>query len=150
LPRSAANLVRTPNEWDVEIMDLVPALITRLPNWPRNRSLLIIEQRPERQDWSVRFTPGQVERAYPAIDHPLRSGADVVLRRIGENHYNLVPSEGNEIEFDADGDCFFNAVARGLNEGQAPERFSMQGLRNDVADYIFSRRFLIMRGRWLK
>ncbi|SDG83235.1 dermonecrotic toxin domain-containing protein [Pseudomonas thivervalensis] len=136
LPRSAANLVRTPNEWDVEIMDLVPALITRLPNWPRNRSLLIIEQRPERQDWSVRFTPGQVERAYPAIDHPLRSGADVVLRRIGENHYNLVPSEGNEIEFDADGDCFFNAVARGLNEGQAPERFSMQGLRNDVADYI--------------
>jgi hypothetical protein len=135
LPRSASSLVRTPNEWDVEIMDLVPSLITRLPNWPRNRSLLIIEQRPERQDWSVRFTPGQVERAYPAIDHPLRSGTDVVLSRIGENHYNLMLGE-EVVEFDPNGDCFFNAVARGLNEGQAPQRFSMQGLRDDVADYI--------------
>ncbi|WP_458131271.1 dermonecrotic toxin domain-containing protein [Pseudomonas sp. R3-41] len=135
LPRSASNLVRTPNEWDVEIMDLVPALVTQLPNWPRNRSLLIIEQRPERQDWSVRFTPGQVERAYPAIDHPLRSDTDIVLSRIGENHYNLLLGE-EVVAFDADGDCFFNAVARGLNEGQAQQRFSMQGLRNDVADYI--------------
>lgn len=134
--RSVSNLVRTPNEWDVEIMDLVPSLITRLPSWPRNRSLLIIEQRPQLQDWSVRFTPGQVERAYPATNHPLRSASDVVLSRIGENHYNLVLGEDNVVEFDPDGDCFFNAVAQGLNEGQAPGRFSMQGLRNDVADYI--------------
>ncbi|WLH01217.1 hypothetical protein PSH92_28430 [Pseudomonas beijingensis] len=133
--RTAADLVRTSGEWDVEIMDLVPALITRLPNWPRNRSLLIIEQRPDRQDWSVRFTPGQGERAYPAINHPLRSDTDVVLSRIGENHYNLMLGE-EVVEFDANGDCFFNATARGLNEGPASERFSMQGLRNDLADYI--------------
>ena len=134
-PRTAANLVRTSGEWDVEIMDLAPALITRLPNWPSNRSLLIIEQRPDRQDWSVRFTPGQVERAYPATNHPLRSDTDVVLTRIGENHYNLMLGE-EVVEFDANGDCFFNATARGLNEGLASERFSMQGLRNDLANYI--------------
>ena len=135
-PRSVANLVRMPNEWDIEIMDLVPAIITRLPNWPRNCSLLIIEQRPVRQDWSVRFTPGEVERAYPAIEHPLRADTDIVLRRIGENHYNLMRNDGTEIEFDPNGDCFFNAVAWGLNEGQAQPRFSMQGLRNEAADYI--------------
>lgn len=134
--RSVSDLVRTPNEWDVEIMDLVPSLVTRLASWPQNRSLLIIEQRPVRQDWSVRFTPGQEESAFPAADHPLRSGSDIVLRRIGENHYLLVLGEQNEIAFDINGDCFFNAVARGLNEGQPQARFSMQGLRNEVADYI--------------
>ncbi|WLI45322.1 hypothetical protein PSH84_28360 [Pseudomonas beijingensis] len=83
----------------------------------------------------MRFTPGQGERAYPAINHPLRSDTDVVLSRIGENHYNLMLGE-EVVEFDANGDCFFNATARGLNEGPASERFSMQGLRNDLADYI--------------
>lgn len=134
--RAASRLVRTPTNWDTEIMDLVPALITRLPNWPQNRSLLIIEQTLERQDWSIRFTPGQTEVVFPAIDHPLRSGTDIVLRRIRENHYNLVLSEGNEIEFAPNGDCFFNAIARGLNEGQAQQSFSMQGLRNASANYI--------------
>lgn len=134
--RTVADLVRTSGEWDVEIMDLVPSLITRLPNWPRNRSLLILERRPGRQDWSVRFTPGEVERAFPAINHPLRSDTDIVLNRIGENHYNLILGENSEIKFDANGDCFFNALARGLNEGQARENFSMQGLRNEAADYI--------------
>ncbi|WP_259697651.1 OTU family ubiquitin thioesterase [Pseudomonas brassicacearum] len=134
--RAVANLIRTPNAWDVEIMDLVPSLITRLPSWPQNRSLLIIDQRPGQRDWSIRFTPGQVESGYPTGTHPLRSDTDVVLIRTGENHYSLRLAGDTDVTFDPDGNCFFNAVARGLNEGQSPQTFSMQRLRNETAAYI--------------
>ncbi|MGN8344063.1 hypothetical protein ACLEJQ_10700 [Pseudomonas sp. SMV71] len=134
--RAVADLVRTPNEWDVEIMDLVPALITRLPSWPRNRSLLVIDQRRGHQDWSIRFTPGVVESGYPTGTHPLRADTDVVLIRTGENHYTLRLAGDTDVTFDPDGNCFFNAVVRGLNEGQPSQRFSMQGLRNETAAYI--------------
>ncbi|MDO7898496.1 OTU domain-containing protein [Pseudomonas citrulli] len=134
--RSVSELVRTPHTWDLDIMDLVPAMMTRLAIWPRNRSLLIMDQRPTRQDWSVRFTPGQTESGYPASHHPRRASTDIVLRRTGESHYALVLGDDQEVTFAADGDCFFNAIARGLNEGQAQPTFTMQGLRNEVADYI--------------
>ncbi|MCJ8205762.1 OTU domain-containing protein [Pseudomonas sp. RGM2987] len=134
--RAVSDLIRTPNQWDVEIMDLVPSIITRLPNWPQNRSLLIIDQRRGHQDWSVRFTPGQDETGYPMRSHPLRASTDVVLVRTGENHYTLMLDESNEVLFPADGNCFFNAVARGLNEGPVQRRFTMQRLRNEIADYI--------------
>ncbi|WP_413793324.1 MULTISPECIES: dermonecrotic toxin domain-containing protein [unclassified Pseudomonas] len=134
--RAVADLIRTPNEWDVEIMDLVPSLITRLPSWPQNRSLLIVDQRRGHVDWSIRFTPGQVESGYPTGTHPLRSDTDVVLIRTGENHYTLRLAGDTDVTFDPDGNCFFNAVARGLNEGQSPQTFSMQGLRNETAAYI--------------
>lgn len=136
LLRAVSDLIRTPNQWDVEIMDLVPSVITRLPNWPQNRSLLIIDQRRGHQDWSVRFTPGQDEVGYPMRTHPLRSSTDVVLVRTGENHYTLMLDQDHEVLFPADGNCFFNAVARGLNEGPVQRRFTMQRLRNDIADYI--------------
>ncbi|MDU9032390.1 hypothetical protein NHG95_04435 [Pseudomonas corrugata] len=134
--RAVADLIRTSNEWDVEIMDLVPSLITRLPSWPQHRSLLIVDQRRGRQDWSIRFTPGQEESGYPTGAHPLRSNTDVVLIRTGENHYTLRLADNTDVTFDADGNCFFNAVARGLNEGQPQPTFSMQGLRNETAAYI--------------
>ncbi|UVL83955.1 hypothetical protein LOY35_28000 [Pseudomonas sp. B21-028] len=134
--RAVADLIRTPNEWDVEIMDLVPSVITRLPSWPQNRSLLIVDQRRGRQDWSIRFTPGQEESGYPTGTHPLRSSTDVVLLRTGENHYTLRLADNTDVTFAADGNCFFNAVARGLNEGQPQRPFSMQGLRNETAAYI--------------
>ncbi|XXD72509.1 hypothetical protein J3Q06_00245 [Pseudomonas sp. Z6-14] len=83
----------------------------------------------------MRYTPGRDERVYPSSVHPDRANTDVVLRRTGQNHYSLVL--GNRVmEITADGDCFFNAVARGLNDGRLQGDFSIRGLRNAAADYI--------------
>ncbi|MEN2395047.1 OTU domain-containing protein [Pseudomonas halotolerans] len=134
--RAVSDLIRTPGVWDVQIMELVPSFVTRIPSWPQNRSLLIIDRRHGHRDWTVRFTPGQHESSYPSGAHPLRSSTDVVLIRTGENHYTLRLADNTDVTLAADGDCFFNAIARGLNNGQAQPRFSMQGLRNEAAAYI--------------
>ena len=134
-PVAVSNSIRTAGSWDNQIMDLVPALMTRLPSWPQNRSLIIIDEISAERRWSVRFTPGQAETIYPLNNHPYRSSADIILSRTARNHYSLIL--GNRVvEIPPDGDCFFNAIARGLNEGQAQETFSIQGLRNEAADYI--------------
>ncbi|MBC3373056.1 hypothetical protein HU762_03795 [Pseudomonas sp. SWRI92] len=67
--------------------------------------------------------------------HPHRARTDIVLRRVARNHYSLILPDRVET-LDPDGDCFFNAIARGLNEGQSQETFSTQGLRDAAADYI--------------
>ncbi|WP_243458963.1 OTU domain-containing protein [Pseudomonas sp. OA65] len=127
--------IRRPGTWNNDIMDLVPPLVTRLPNWPQNRSLLIIDEIAPDHHWSVRFTPGQAETIYPSGLHPNRASTDIVLRRRDQNHYDLLL--GSSVRpFAGDGDCFFNAVVAGLNEGQTAQAFSMQGLRNSVATYI--------------
>ena len=134
-PASVSGLIRTPGVWNTQVMELVPAIITRLASWPQNRSLLIIDEITAERSWSVRFTPGEVESVYPMSNHPGQSSTDIVLRRTAQNHYSLVLGDRVE-EIPGDGDCFFDAVARGLNEGQAQETFSMQGLRNAAADYV--------------
>ena len=131
---SISDLIRSPGIWNTNIMDLVPALMTRLPSWPQHRSLLFINEIPGSRPWSVRFTPGQAERIYPTVSHPERNELDVVLRRTTFNHYNLQLGQ-DTVEIPADGNCFFNAVVRGLNEG-SQGRFTMQGLRNEAADYV--------------
>ncbi|MCL6703584.1 OTU family ubiquitin thioesterase [Pseudomonas sp. T1.Ur] len=132
---SVADSIRTPGSWDTDVMDLVPTLVTRLPSWPQNRSLLIIDETAPARGWSVRFTPGQPERIYPIVQHPQRSYSDLVLRRTSHNHYSLLLGE-QAVQIPADGDCFFNAVAQGLNAASTPNNFSVQRLRNEVADYI--------------
>lgn len=127
--------IRTPGTWNNQLMDLIPSIMTRLASWPRNRSLLIINEHSPEHLWSVRFTPGQNETIYPLGSHPERMDTDVVLSRQTQDHYNLMLDE-KVVEIPGDGDCFFNAVTRGLNAGLARETFSMQGLRNEVADYI--------------
>lgn len=127
--------VRTPGNWDDEVMDLVPAIITRLPSWPQNRSLTIRDEISANHHWSVRFTPNQPESTYPLRHHPEEAATDIVLSRTSRNHYSLVLNN-RVVEIPADGDCFFNAVAQGLNEGQAQQTFSIQGLRDEAADYI--------------
>ncbi|MCW1244057.1 hypothetical protein OC610_06530 [Pseudomonas sp. SAICEU22] len=131
---SISDSIRSPGIWNTNTMDLVPALMTRLPSWPQHRSLLLISEIPGSRPWSVHFTPGQAERIYPAALHPERNGTDIVLRRTTLNHYNLQLGQ-NIVEIPADGDCFFNAVVRGLNEG-GQGRFTMQGLRNEAAYYV--------------
>ncbi|AHL36748.1 hypothetical protein CD58_29470 [Pseudomonas brassicacearum] len=127
--------IRTPGTWNNQLMDLIPSIMTRLANWPQNRSLLIINRQVPEQVWSVRFTPGQEETIYPMENHPDGADTDIVLTRMTQDHYSL-QLNGEVVKIPADGDCFFNAVTRGLNEGQAQETFSMQGWRNEVADYI--------------
>jgi hypothetical protein len=131
---SISDLIRSPGIWNTNIMDLVPALMTRLPSWPQQRSLLFINEIPGSRPWSVRFTPGQAERIYPSVSHPERNALDIVLRRTTFTHYNLQLDQ-ETVEIPADGNCFFNAVVRGLNEG-SQGRFTMQGLRNEAADYV--------------
>ncbi|BBP56552.1 OTU domain-containing protein [Pseudomonas sp. St316] len=127
--------IRTPGTWNNQLMDLIPSLMPRLSSWPQNRSLLVINRQTPEQLWSVRFSPGQEETIYPMDIHPERVDTDIVLIRMTQDHYS-VELGGRTVEIPGDGDCFFNAVTRGLNEGQAGEAFSMQGLRNEVADYI--------------
>lgn len=127
--------IRTPGTWNNQLMDLIPSIMTRLPSWPQNRSLLIINRQTSEQVWSVRFSPGQEETIYPMEAHPDATDTDIVLTRLTQDHYSL-ELDGKVMEIPADGDCFFNAVTRGLNEGQAQSTFSMQGLRNEVADYV--------------
>ncbi|WP_260958425.1 OTU domain-containing protein [Pseudomonas citri] len=116
-------------------MDLVPSIMTRLANWPQNRSLLIIDRQAPEHVWSVRFTPGQEQTIYPMEIHPGRADTDVVLIRLAQDHYS-VELGGEVVEIPGGGDCFFEAVNRGLNEGQAEQALSMQGWRNEVANYI--------------
>ena len=130
-----SNSIRTPGNWDNQIMDLVPSIMTRLPSWPQNRSLLVIDEISAEHQWSVRFTPGLAETIYPLGNHPDRTSRDIILSRTAQNHYSLILGD-RVVQIPADGDCFFNAIARGLNEGQEQETFSMQGLRNEAADYI--------------
>ncbi|WP_343075408.1 OTU domain-containing protein [Pseudomonas sp. AF32] len=132
---TVAASIRTPGTWNTQVMDLVPSIMTRLASWPQNRSLLIIDELTPERVWSVRYTPGQHETIYPMGTHPDRTETDVVLRRTAQDHYSVVLGE-EVVEIPADGDCFFNAIIRGLNEGQAQETFSMQGLRNEVAGYV--------------
>lgn len=129
--------IRTPGTWNNQLMDLIPSIMTRLPSWPQNRSLLIVNRQVPEQIWSVRFSPGRDETIYPMENHPDATDTDIVLTRLTQHHYSLELS-GEVVEIPADGDCFFNAVTRGLNEGQAQPAFSMQGLRNEVADYVDS------------
>ncbi|MBC3363573.1 hypothetical protein HU806_10710 [Pseudomonas sp. SWRI154] len=67
--------------------------------------------------------------------HPEQAANDVVLIRTGLNHYRLVLSD-RVVDIPRDGNCFFNAIAQGLNDGQGQGTFSMQGLRNEAALYI--------------
>lgn len=127
--------IRRAGNWDDQLVDLVPAIMTRVAGWPQNRSLLIRDQITPDQGWSVRFTPGRNERIHPLLDHPDQSADDIVVNRTAQNHYSLML--GNRvIDIPADGDCFFNAVAQGLNQGQARQTFSVQGLRDAAADYF--------------
>lgn len=127
--------VRQAGHWDGQAMDLVPSIMTRLALWPAQRSLLIIDELADDYAWSVRFTPGQEERIYPLDRHPEQSPEDLVLRRVAQNHYHLVLND-QVVQIPADGDCFFNAVAQGLNAGQASQAFTIQGLRQAAADYL--------------
>lgn len=132
---AVSNSIRTPGSWNNRIIDLVPSIMTRLAIWPQNRSLLIIDEISAQRAWSVRFTPGQHETIYPVAEHPDRADTDVVLRRTGHDHYSLLLGE-RVVDIDADGDCLFKALAAGLNEGQAQETFTMQGLRDAAADHV--------------
>lgn len=132
---AVSNSIRTPGTWNNRIMDLVPSIMTRLAIWPQNRSLLIIDEISAERAWSVRFTPGQHETIYPVAEHPDRADTDVVLRRTSHDHYSLVLGE-RVVEINADGDCLFNGLAAGLNEGRSQQTFTMQGLRDAAADHI--------------
>ena len=128
-----SNLIRRSGTWDNEIMDLVPAFMTRLPSWPQHRSLVIIDDRPLGRSWARRFIPGQADFSEPGMA-PRPGDATIVLRRTSNNHYDLMLSD-RTVQIPADGDCFFNAVAMGLNRG-SQGRFTMQGLRNAAAEYF--------------
>lgn len=135
LPATVSHLVRTPGAWNTQMIDLVPSIITRLPIWPQNRSLLIIDEIVATRGWSVRYSPGQIGRIHPQTSHPGRSDSDVVLKRTGQSQFSLIQPD-HVVVFPYDGDCFFNAVAYGLYAGWTENIFSVQQLRNAAADYI--------------
>ncbi|MBC3363577.1 DUF6543 domain-containing protein [Pseudomonas sp. SWRI154] len=138
LPRSIedmADLVERSGEWDYSVMDMVPEFIPNLPSWPRGRGLVIIDERRGREASTMRFVP-QTAPTY-RFDNALNFNTDVVLRRRGGNHYELLQANNAEpIQVPRDGDCFFRAVALGLNALEGRADFSVRGLRVASARYI--------------
>lgn len=130
-----ADLVERSGEWDNPAMDLVPEFIPNLPGWPQNRGLVIIDERPEREASTMRFGPG--EAPVYLLNSPPNPRTDVVLRRTGGNHYDLLQTNNAPpVRIPADGDCFFTAVALGLNTFGDGNVFSMRGLRVAAGRYI--------------
>ncbi|QXI53483.1 dermonecrotic toxin domain-containing protein [Pseudomonas alvandae] len=145
LPRSLEDmvaLVERSGEWNNVMMDMVPELMPNLPSWPRNRGLVIIDERPGGQAATMRFASGTAPIYQVASPPDLAS--DVVVRRRGGNHYELLQANRAEpIQVPRDGDCFFNVVAQGLNALEGGNDFSVRGLRVASARYLRQNRQLL-------
>ncbi|MBO1540654.1 DUF6543 domain-containing protein [Pseudomonas sp. OA65] len=130
-----AALVERSGEWANPVMDLVPEFMPNLASWPSNRGLVVIDERPGRDVSMMRFVSG-ANPAYQLTSAPDLQ-ADVVVRRRGGNHYELLQANhAAPIEMPRDGDCFFSAVALGLNTLEGGNAFSVRGLRVASARYI--------------
>ncbi|WP_434704354.1 hypothetical protein J3P85_28825 [Pseudomonas sp. Z1-12] len=125
-------VLEQPGQWDVLLMDIVPELVPHVPGWPQNRGLVIMDVRPGRPASTMRFTR-QAGRQPLAGNPDLTT--DVVVRRSGGNHYDLVQT-GGVIRIAPDGDCFFRAVTQGLDELEGRVLFSPTELRLASARYI--------------
>lgn len=135
-PSAIAGLVRL-GSWNPQVMDIVPPLMTNLPDWPQGSNLVIIDSREPGFGWSVRYRPGLREDTYGYRVNPDMFSArhDVVLYRSSPNHYR-VRLNGNSVDVPAGEDSFFHAVAQALNQGHETATFTVERLRNAVADHI--------------
>ncbi|WP_248794878.1 TcdA/TcdB pore-forming domain-containing protein [Pseudomonas sp. MWU13-2105] len=135
-PSAIAGLVRL-GSWNPQVMDIVPPLMTNLPDWPQGSNLVIIDSREPGFGWSVRYRPGLREDTYGYRVNPDMFSArhDVVLYRSSPNHYR-VRLNGNSVDVPAGEDSFFHAVAQALNQGHEAATFTVERLRNAVADHI--------------
>lgn len=130
-----AALVERSGEWDNPVMDLVPEFMPNLASWPHNRGLVVIDERPGRDIAMMRFASG-ANPTYQLTSAPDLQ-TDVVVRRRGGNHYELLQANhAAPIQMPRDGDCFFRAVALGLNTLEGGNAFSVRGLRTASARYI--------------
>jgi hypothetical protein len=125
-------VLEQPGQWDILLMDIVPELIPHLPSWPQNRGLVIMDVRPGRLPSSLRFTR-QAGREHLSVSPDFTR--DVVVRRSGGNHYDLLQAD-RVTAIERDGDCFFRAVVRGLDELEGRRTFSPAELRRASATYV--------------
>ncbi|WP_144241866.1 hypothetical protein [Pseudomonas chlororaphis] len=111
-------------------MDLVIPSLPKLPIWPAGRGLVIVEG--ERADYYNAQGSRPVERSHIDFDN------DIVLRRVTDNHYNVLLPSG-ERDIVRDGDCLFRAVITSWNRGGLKDAMTdafILELREHVADYI--------------
>lgn len=130
---AAFTSIATSGYWASLYMDLVVPCLPKLPNWPASRGLVIVEGD------RANFYDAAGSRSIDTSDININN--DVVLKKINNNHYNLL-LPGGERAMAADGDCFFRAVIIGLN-GHNLESSAIgehiQDLRTSVAEYVFER-----------
>jgi hypothetical protein len=125
-------VLEQPGQWDFLLMDIVPELVPRIPNWPQNRGLVIMDVRPGRLPSTLRFSrQAGPERLSSSPD----DATDVVVRRSSDSHYDLIQA-GRVIQIRSLGDCFFSAVTLGLAELEGRVVFSPTELRLASARYI--------------
>lgn len=125
-------VLEQPGQWDFLLMDIVPELVPRIPNWPQNRGLVIMDIRPGRLPSTLRFSrQAGPERLSSSPDY----ATDVVVRRSSDSHYDLIQA-GRVIPIRSLGDCFFSAVTQGLDELEGRVVFSPTELRLASARYI--------------
>ncbi|AMB84320.1 hypothetical protein AWM79_02990 [Pseudomonas agarici] len=131
-----AGLIRL-GSWSPQVMEITFPLITNLADWPRGSSLVIIDIHDPGFGWSVRYRGGLREDTYGYRVNPSIFSAhhDVVLYRSAPNHYHVWLT-GNVEEVPAGEDSFFHAVALSLNQSRAADTFTVERLRNAVADHI--------------
>ena len=126
------DILEQPGQWDTLLMDIIPELVPHLPIWPQNRGLVVMDVRHGRRSSNLRFT----RHAGPEflLGSPDFT-TDVVVRRSGGNHYDLVQA-GRVIPIERDGDCFFWAVTRGLDQLEGRILVSPTELRLASTHYI--------------
>lgn len=99
--------------WNNQMGDIVPQLITRLPNWPAERALVI--HAVDKSNETVHYYTASQEE-HGAAANRLATAHDVHIR-LSAGHYDAIVGEQADAvrSIVGDGDCFYNAVLTALS-----------------------------------
>ncbi|MGU7844113.1 hypothetical protein ACV22V_32240, partial [Burkholderia sp. AW33-5] len=129
-----ASQIRQMGSWDNAAGDLVPALLTDSPLWPRGRALMMVNEQTGQE-----YTLKDPEQGVPHRE-PVR------IMRVNENHY--VAMQGNtRLDVPSDGDCFYHAVLKALGTDIRPlmRQLGFQGGSDESQVIQALRRYLANR-----
>jgi hypothetical protein len=135
--------------WDGDAIDLAVSLLVRLPEWPRNRILIIEDE--ARALSNALLPPGnrcfaqsggachgeRIRQSLPPemVDNAIR--VQRVLLKEGVEHFNAIV-DGQVRRVARDGDCFFRSALASTLQVQPCNisQSDVMRLRNQLADYL--------------
>ncbi|MGV3346989.1 hypothetical protein ACGVWS_15075, partial [Enterobacteriaceae bacterium LUAb1] len=95
--KALAERIRGGGEWDRDVFDLLPRLITQTSAWKLTKLGLILKS----------------ERGKENI---LTAEKNIILKRLNKNHYQSVSQDGHIVDVPPGADCFFSAIYASLQE----------------------------------